>query len=318
MSSNALLNASQDIDKYYLEIDRQDRASGDTLLCFTSDNQVGGDGAVGTRNIQYNTLEPRVNVITPGEGTSLSASIRTTSGTSAGGIEPSFIDQGFEPIELNVDNSLSTPRIVASEVNETTRLTTLPKNRSFTLGIQMNSSDSNLSPVIDTQNITMIYGRNRINNPISDYTIDGRVNLSSEDPHSSIYVTNRVDLAQPATSLKVLVSSYRHASADFRLLYQLFRTDSSGIETSYQLFPGFNNLNDTDGDGFGDEVIDNTQNNGRSDAFVSASADGQFSEYQFSADNLEQFTGFRIKIVMSGTNEARSPQFKDFRAIALA
>ena len=318
MSSNALLNASQDIDKYYLEIDRQDRASGDTLLCFTSDNQVGGDGAVGTRNIQYNTLEPRVNVITPGEGTSLSASIRTTSGTSAGGIEPSFIDQGFEPIELNVDNSLSTPRIVASEVNETTRLTTLPKNRSFTLGIQMNSSDSNLSPVIDTQNMTMIYGRNRINNPISDYTIDGRVNLSSEDPHSSIYVTNRVDLAQPATSLKVLVSSYRHASADFRLLYQLFRTDSSGIETSYQLFPGFNNLNDTDGDGFGDEVIDNTQNNGRSDAFVSASADGQFSEYQFSADNLEQFTGFRIKIVMSGTNEARSPQFKDFRAIALA
>jgi len=318
MSSNALLNASQDIDKYYLEIDRQDRASGDSLLSFTSDNQVGGSGAVGTRNIQFNTIEPRVNVITPGQGTSLSASIRTTSGTSAGGNEPSFIDQGFESVELNVDNSLSTPRIVASEVNETTRLTTLPKNRSFTLGIQMNSSDSNLSPVIDTQNMTMIYGRNRLNNPIADYTVDGRVNLNSEDPHSAIYVTNKIDLAQPATSLKVLVSSYRHASADFRVLYQLFRTDSSGIETSYQLFPGFNNLKDTDGDGFGDEVIDNTQNNGRSDAFVSASADGQFSEYQFSADNLEQFTGFRIKIVMSGTNEARAPQFKDFRAIALA
>ena len=318
MSSNALLNASQDIDKYYLEIDRQDRASGDSLLSFTSDNQVGGSGAVGTRNIQFNTIEPRVNVITPGQGTSLSASIRTTSGTSAGGNEPSFIDQGFESVELNVDNSLSTPRIVASEVNETTRLTTLPKNRSFTLGIQMNSSDSNLSPVIDTQNMTMIYGRNRLNNPIADYTVDGRVNLNSEDPHSAIYVTNKIDLAQPATSLKVLVSSYRHASADFRVLYQLFRTDSSGIETSYQLFPGFNNLKDTDGDGFGDEVIDNTQNNGRSDAFVSASADGQFSEYQFSADNLEQFTGFRIKIVMSGTNEARAPQFKDFRTIALA
>ena len=134
MSSNALLNSSQDIDKYYLEIDRQDRASGDTILSFTSDNQVGGSGAVGTRNIQYNTIEPRVNVITPGEGTSISAQIRTTSGTSAGGIEPSFIDQGFESVELNVDNALSTPRIVASEINETTRLTTLPKNRSFTHG----------------------------------------------------------------------------------------------------------------------------------------------------------------------------------------
>ena len=164
MSSNALLNSSQDIDKYYLEIDRQDRASGDTILSFTSDNQVGGSGAVGTRNIQYNTIEPRVNVITPGEGTSISAQIRTTSGTSAGGIEPSFIDQGFESVELNVDNALSTPRIVASEINETTRLTTLPKNRSFTLGITLNSNDSNLSPVIDTNNMTMIYGRNRLNN----------------------------------------------------------------------------------------------------------------------------------------------------------
>ena len=318
MSSNALLNSSQDIDKYYLEIDRQDRASGDTILSFTSDNQVGGSGAVGTRNIQYNTIEPRVNVITPGEGTSLSAQIRTTSGTSAGGIEPSFIDQGFESVELNVDNALSTPRIVASEINETTRLTTLPKNRSFTLGITLNSNDSNLSPVIDINNMTMIYGRNRLNNPISDYTVDGRVNLNREDPHSSVYVTNKVDLAQPATSLKVLVSSYRHASADFRVLYQLFRTDSGGIETTYQLFPGYNNLKDTDGDGFGDEVIDNTQNNGRSDAFVPASVNGEFYEYQFTADNLEQFDGFRIKIVMSGTNEARSPEFKDLRVIALA
>jgi hypothetical protein len=166
--------------------------------------------------------------------------------------------------------------------------------------------------------MAMIYGRNRVNNPVSDYATDGRVNLNQEDPHTAIYVTNRVDLAQPATSLKVLLSSYRHSSADFRVLYQLFRTDSNGVEQAYELFPGYDNLKDTDNDGFGDLIIDNTKNSGRADAFVPASADGQFSEYQFSVDNLEQFNGFRIKIVMSGTNEARAPQFKDFRAIALA
>ena len=318
MSSNALLNSSQDIDKYYLEIDRQDRQTGDSQLSFTSQNQVGGSGGVGTRNIQFNTIEPRVNLITPGDGTSVSATIRTTSGTSAGGSEVSFIDQGYEAVELNVDNQLTSPRIVASEINETTRLTNLPRNRSFTLGIQLNSNDSNLSPAIDTDNMTMIYGRNRLNNPISDYASDGRVNLNREDPHSSIYVSNRVDLKQPATSLKVLIASYRHASADFRVLYQLYRTDSNGIETTYQLFPGYDNLKDTTGDGFGNDVIDNTKNNGRADAFVPASVDGEFREYQFTADNLEQFNGFRIKIVMSGTNEARAPQFQDFRAIALA
>ena len=44
-----------------------------------------------------------------------------------------------------------------------------------------------------------------------------------------------------------------------------------------------------------------------------------FSEYQFSVDNLEQFNAFTIiKIVMSSTNESQPVKFKDFRAIALA
>ena len=44
----------------------------------------------------------------------------------------------------------------------------------------------------------------------------------------------------------------------------------------------------------------------------------EFKEYQFSVDDLDEFTGFKIKIVCSGTNEALAPRFKDFRTIALA
>ena len=51
---------------------------------------------------------------------------------------------------------------------------------------------------------------------------------------------------------------------------------------------------------------------------VKSSAEGEFNDYEFSIDELEQFTGFQIKIVMSGTNEARAPRFKDLRVIALA
>ena len=39
---------------------------------------------------------------------------------------------------------------------------------------------------------------------------------------------------------------------------------------------------------------------------------------QFTADNLTEFTGFQIKIVFNGTNEAEAPKFKDLRVIALA
>ena len=59
-------------------------------------------------------------------------------------------------------------------------------------------------------------------------------------------------------------------------------------------------------------------NNGKPDAFVGSSSEGEFREYQFSVDELEQVPGFQIKIVMSGTNEARAPRFKDLRVIALA
>ena len=318
MSSDATLKAAKDLDKYYIQIDRGSRATGDSQLSFTDENSVGGRNISASRNIQYNTILPQFNVITPGESTTVSSQIRSVSGTSAGGNEVSFIDQGYESVEINNENTLTSTRIVASERNESTRLTDLPKNKSFTIGITLNSSDSNLSPVIDTQNSTIVYGRSRLNLPVSDYVTVSDANLVEGDPHSAVYVSGKVTLKQPATSLKVLLSAYRHSSADFRVLYQLFRVDSSGVEQSFELFPGYDNLRDTDDDGYGDTIIDSTKNSGRADAFVAPNKDGEFSEYQFSVDELEQFTGFRIKIVSNGSDEAHAPKFKDLRVIALA
>ena len=98
----------------------------------------------------------------------------------------------------------------------------------------------------------------------------------------------------------------------------MFKADSSEIEPAFELFPGYDNLRDLDGDGYGDLVVDSSLNSGRPDKIVPGSNDGEFKEYQFSIDELDAFTGFRIKIVMSGTNEAKAPRFKDLRCIALA
>ena len=104
----------------------------------------------------------------------------------------------------------------------------------------------------------------------------------------------------------------------------LYRDEKSGAIincdiTGYNMYnPGFDNLTDTDGDGFGDEVIDGSKNSGRADSKVPASTSGEFVDYQFTADNLTEFTGFQIKIVFNGTNEAEAPKFKDLRVIALA
>ena len=319
LPSSTLLKSERDIDKYHIQILRGDVTNPDEIPSFTDENQLGGSNARGSRNIQFNRLTPVFDAITPGDNSTVTGTIRTVSGTSSGGSELSFIDQGFEGVALNEDNELTTPRLVASDINETTRLTALPKNKSFTIGLTLSSDDSNLSPMVNVvDNAAIVLGRSALNNPVKNYAFDSRVNLTLEDPHTSNYISRSISLDQPATSLKVLVSAFRDSSADFRVLYKLTRTDSSNVEQSFELFPGFDNTTDTDGDGFGDKVINSINNSGRPDSNVPASSDDEFFDYQFSIDDLEQFNGFQIKIVMSGTNEAKPPRFKDLRVIALA
>jgi len=311
------------IDNYYLKVDvtaLDANRTGDKLICFSNEKAFGGKNVQISQNHQFSTINPQLNVITPGKSTNVNTNIRTVSGTSSGGNEVSFIDQGFEPVTLNKTAFLSSPRIVASLTNEAERLTTLPKNKSLTLNVNMSSTDSNLSPVLDVKNATFILGRNKINNPIGieNYASNEKPRALRGDPHGSVFISKLVTLKNPATSLKVLVAASRQPEADFRVFYRLFSFDSSGISQTYRPFPGYKNMTDTSGDGFGDQIIDVAMNDGRPDAFVTADSIGEFSEYQFSIDELEEFNGFKIKIVMSSTNESVPIRLKDFRAIALA
>ena len=314
---------NSNLDNYHLEFDRTTasptvRGSGSGMLNFAAQKGFGGNTVGISQNYQFSSIEPMFNVITPGKGTSASALIRTTSGTSAGGNETSFIDQGFEPVTLNKVLHFRTPRIVASKVNEIDRLSSLPRNKSLTMRVDFTSTDKNLSPVMDIQNSTFVLGRNKSNAPIVDYVEDPRSNDIENDPHGAVFVTKQISLAQPATSLKVLIAANRQEDADFRVFYQLIKADSSEVDQKFVPFPGYDNLRDSDGDGFGDTVIDPQKNSGRADAYVIENDVEGFSEYQFSVNSLDQFTAFAIKVVMSSTNESTPVKLKDFRAIALA
>ena len=313
-----------DIDQYHIAIDMSTNGSdrsndGDTSgapqLSFNSEASLGGSDCKATENIQFNEIVPNYDILTPGSSTSATASVRTTTGTSVSGTESSFVDNGFESVQLNQVNKLSSVRLVASNINETTRLTSLPRNKSFTTGITLTTSDSNLSPIIYTDTALTEFRLSRLNSPISDYTSDNRVNSFLFDPHSAVYVSNTVNLTQSATSLKVILAAYRHESADFRVLYSLIRADSSEVTQEFELFPGYDNL--TIGADGTVTPVDSAKNNGRPDTFVPASLEDQYLEYEFTADNLDLFTGYTIKIVMSGTDQAHAPRIKDLRTIAL-
>ena len=320
--TNSTLQSLKTSDSYFLEINRGsgranllDRSSGVNQVSFTDEKVGGASQSVATQNFQYDAFIPSFNVFVPAPTTTVSTQLRSVSGTSEGGSEISFVDKGFESVEFNQINGLSSPRLLCSEPNEDSRLGSLPRNKSVTLLTRFSTNDPNLSPVLDTMNGAFRFLRNRLNKPISDYATDTRSNNISGDPHATCYISQKVDLKQASTSLKVLVSAYRHESADFRVLYRLFKTDSDQIEQSYELFPGFDNLRNV---GIDKIIVDPRFNNGKPDVFVSASKDDEFKEYEFTVDDLDEFVGFQIKIVSSGTNEAYPPRFKDLRVIALA
>ena len=83
-------------------------------LSFNSESPVGGNQITATQNIQYDSIIPQISSIIPSSITDISTEIRTVSGTSVGGNEISFQDQGYENVQIGVPNKLSSTRIVCS------------------------------------------------------------------------------------------------------------------------------------------------------------------------------------------------------------
>lgn len=294
------------IDTYYVEI-------GAGSYGFENNSFGGGSKVYASRNIQFSSIDFEDNFVTLHNSTSVTSSVRTVSSTSVDGSETSFADLGFETVGISSINYFTTPRMVCSRVNE---LEFLPSSqfadqKSLTLELNLSTTDENVSPVVDLDNALLFVENNRINAPIgaNSYPTDSRVNSSTNDPHSFIYISKKVDLESDSSSLKVLLSAYRHSSSDIRVLYKLYRDDSS--DTSWNLFPGYLNI-DNNGN-----IIDQSDNDGRPDTNVPESLNSQYRDYTFTIDDLTPFSAFSIKIVGTSTNQAYSPIIKDLRVIAL-
>ena len=65
-------------------------------------------------------------------------------------------------------------------------------------------------------------------------------------------------------------------------------------------------------------VINSEDSDGTSDVFVNNSNPGEFKEHVFTANNLEPFLGFVIKIIMTGTDSANVPKIRNLKGIALS
>ena len=310
-------------DTYKVKLDMSsttgtDRSTdvGHPKLYMGTTKSAGGFGVKATQNMPFEIITPNVQNLTV-SGTSISAEVRTVSSKSFSGNEIPYVDKGFEDITINQKNFFDSPRMIASKINEDANLTTIEGNKSMNMRLFLTSTDTRISPVIDSQRVSAILTSNRVNNIITDYATDSRVDTIDEDPTACQYISKEIVLENPASSIKIILTGHLTEVNDIRAFYCV--NNKPGIEPIFTPFPGYSNLNSRG------QIITPENNNGESDVFVVKSnrygydsRDLDFREYTFTVDQLPSFRTYRVKLNLTSTNQCFVPRVKELRVIALA
>ena len=269
----------------------------------------GGEGVQCTKNISIDVMQPIIQSMEL-PNTNLTCKAQTTTGTSINGTQTSFQRETqltALDVPLDEDHYFDAPRIVCSQINETNEI---PGQKSLRLTVNMTTTDSTVSPIIDLDRAGIICISNKTNKIQTAADIGSMSNYipstgSSGDNNKGIYMTKKVALTQGATAIKVLFDAVVMSQSQIKVLYKTLRTDSAesfdDIEWTY-----FN----TDGSPESTVPLSKTR--------------GDFKEYKYFVGKdalgigteLPEYIALALKIVMQGTNSSLPPMIKDFRAIA--
>lgn len=135
----------------------------------TASGQFGGDQIIATRNAQFTTLHPVLEVLNF-QSTGVNAQVKTTSGRSPTGTEtPYQKDSNWVDVVLNDNNYFNSQRVILNRQNEADLL---DRASSFEMRVQLQSSTKFLSPVIDLDRAMAIVTQNRIDDPLTTKSIN--------------------------------------------------------------------------------------------------------------------------------------------------
>ena len=261
----------------------------------------GGASVLATQDYYFDTLHTMIPSLTF-KDTYMLCNVRTTPAKSPEGvINGTQYTRGSVSnyIALNDNVFFSDGQMVASGINENNEMSNA---KSFTLQLSLQSLNPNLSPIIDVSTIGCLAIHNRINNvdsssDVGSYSTYFDSTEAEGDTNAMVYITKRVNLKTPATAIKVMADIFRNSTNDVKLMFKVLRNDESlpfdEIGWTY-----FNT------DGSPDITVEADSRN--------------FKEYEYTVNNLAEFTAFAIKIVGQGTKTTEIPIVQNFRAIALA
>jgi len=280
-----------------------------------STSVFGGSIATATENSQYDVSTTNMGLLVPAR-TKINAGFLATSGTSPNGTETSFSKSTTNRILPLQDNYYwEATKLVASGINETNEMAGA---KSLSVPMTLTSDLDALSPVIDTQRLSMVAVSNKINqidssSDVYPTSIYKSMTEPEGDNNSAIYLTKKINLETPATSLRVLLDAVRLPDASIKVLFKTLRVDDD-FDFDEMNFNFFNDDGTVAGSGLPDVTTRPSERR------------SEFIEHEYTAgvkddgigSLLEEFIAFQIKIVMRTTNQALPPLIKNLRVLALA
>lgn len=260
-----------------------------------------------TPNYMYDEYYPQVQAMEPG-GTSITPYVKRTTGASYAGDRNLTSNNAYNlstgwssDIILNERNILSAPSVVAGQRND--QKGNIAGARTFQLKLDMATSDTKVSPVIDLQRVSASFIENVIDKQDSSATDGFNVPINTvlethptAGTHAAKHITTQTILANPAVGLKILLAANRPSVSDF---YVYYKTATSDVDLNSVSWTLVNKEADLPAD----------------------ENPGVYRQYEYLAGgqggNLPTFTKFQVKIVMVTTNTSKVPTFRDLRVVAL-
>jgi len=265
----------------------------------TASGDVGSSTVTATQNRLFDILNLSIStMINP--GTNITYNIRPTTGKSVHGSESEFsLTSAANAVGVVANDNIyfTAPQMVASEINETNEMS---GNKSLLINMDLTTTNTKLSPVLDTQRISAFTIQNRLNSPTSSNTPNFvACTKNTGTSCSTKYITRPIVLENISSSLDIRLTSNVRSSSSVEVFYRV--TSSEEVRNIEDLdFTPFN------ADGSEDITI------------TPAEDDSTYKEYKYSASGIHDFTAFQLKIVMKGTISSYPPKIRDLRGIALA
>ena len=273
----------------------------------TDSSTFGGLTGLASQNIHYEILTPKIQTLIP-KSTDITLDAKLTDAKSLAGNETQYTKAStYTRIILDEDNYFLTPKVLASRERE---VNAMSGARSATFKLNLSTTDSDLSPVVDLQRTGMWMFHNEIDFQDSAGSTGVLINLNRNNPidyadetdpnggsHLSKHVVKPVILESPSVGIKVLLSANKPSVADFDVYYKVATEDQN-----------FDDLNWTEI--AAEELVQSDEN------------PAVFRDYTYLIGGTggfsDPFDKFILKIVMKSRSSALVPSFKDLRVIALA